>query len=271
MANLIRRELISLPRWEDIGSKAQSSFYALEDAISLLRDSGATEARWEALSKLPLGPTFAIEHPLSWAYPVSVISGHNWCERTRLEFEVVNSMEDVRCKLDRNEQNSLAIMDAMAARLTQTNTIRRRTGDVSTSIVNGSSVIFPPPEHIDSRLTQIFELVFCDTRDVPASFRAALVLVATTNSHPYEDGNGRLSRCLFNVALRARAATPFVPLNEFALRGRGALVLWQRQVELRSDWGGLAQYLTECAVAFSDLLKKFLATGCAMDLGCSKK
>jgi Fic family protein len=68
----------------------------------------------------------------------------------------------------------------------------------------------PPPENVPGLLEDL--VAFVNREDLPAVVQAAIVHAQFETIHPFNDGNGRVGRCLIHVVLRRRGLAPtFVP------------------------------------------------------------
>jgi hypothetical protein len=75
--------------------------------------------------------------------------------------------------------------------------------------------------------------------------RACVAYVGLLNAHPFEDGNGRVARVVFNLELR-RLGMPndaYVPLYAAMCQSRGGYEIRLRQAELHGEWDPLVRYL----------------------------
>jgi hypothetical protein len=69
-----------------------------------------------------------------------------------------------------------------------------------------------PARHIERALRELDRTIYSNVRMDPTS-RAALVYYEVLKIHPFQDGNGRLARLLFNMMLRRSLGTPLVDLS----------------------------------------------------------
>jgi len=73
-------------------------------------------------------------------------------------------------------------------------------------------------------------------------------MTSLCNLHPFADGNGRLSRIVFNALLTTDGVrTPYVPLYELGRVSRGGFLIASRLAQYRGDWSALASFLTAAA------------------------
>jgi hypothetical protein len=108
---------------------------------------------------------------------------------------------------------------------------------------HGRYVIYPDPAGISEQLAAIAEWLASADRQVSA-YRAMGTLVAITNCHPLDDGNGRLSRIIANIVTWSeKPAILYVPWREIALFSRGGFILRVREAEIRGDWQPLARFM----------------------------
>jgi hypothetical protein len=125
--------------------------------------------------------------------------------------------------------------------------IRPRTRAIGTQCDRqGDRVIFPPSMLISDRLTLIHREL--GSVRSPPLYRAVVAMAAVSNCHPFDDGNGRTSRMLFNVMARRGVGRNdlYVPLHEFAALSGGSLTLAVREAELYNRWEMLFQFVERC-------------------------
>ena len=74
----------------------------------------------------------------------------------------------------------------------------------------GAEFIPPPPEQVDKLLDDL--TTFMDRTDLPPVQQAAIAHAQFETIHPFEDGNGRVGRCLIHTILHRRGlARRYVP------------------------------------------------------------
>jgi len=79
-------------------------------------------------------------------------------------------------------------------------------------------------------------------------------MTALCNVHPFGDGNGRVSRLVFNALLRGPDDEgPYIPLHELGRVSRAGFLIAMRLAQYRNEWGMLASFLLE-AVLFVGML-----------------
>ncbi|WP_460732545.1 Fic family protein [Lysobacter tyrosinilyticus] len=106
----------------------------------------------------------------------------------------------------------------------------------------GVSVAFASPEHIVPRLIRMQDLA----RDasLPAVFRAVALQAAVLNLHPLRDGNGRVSRVLYNALLWQESYHPALHVPIYALRRHAphSFEICLRELELQGRWSALTGF-----------------------------
>lgn len=122
---------------------------------------------------------------------------------------------------------------------------------------NGQCVAYPSASHIPEQLKRIHEHWVRHVPDEPG-WAALVVMTALTNLHPFDDGNGRLGRILFNWTLNQRKEhVLYLPIYELAALSRGGYLIRLRQAQYHSQWEPLAHWLWLCAA------RLFLPSACA--------
>jgi hypothetical protein len=104
--------------------------------------------------------------------------------------------------------------------------------------------VFLPPDIIRIRLRKLFEYLRTNKGSVPDLFLAVVSLIAILFCHPFKDGNGRLSRTVFNLILYSggmdRAA--YIPLKEIWSLSKGGFLIRARLVMTRDDWVPILEF-----------------------------
>jgi Fic family protein len=82
----------------------------------------------------------------------------------------------------------------------------------------------PPPEDVNELIDDLIE--FCNSRDYPVLFQAAVAHAQFETIHPFEDGNGRTGRALIHIVMRRRgyANRIVLPISAAFSRNRRAYV-----------------------------------------------
>lgn len=132
-------------------------------------------------------------------------------------------------------------------RLLTGDTSKRRRSKIATSPDReGIAIEFPDVVDVEKGLYWLWQKIHIPTGEHDAPILVATAaLVLLTNAHLFSDGNGRLSRALFNYILH-RAGLPvavYIPVYELALRSRGGFLIRVRQAELRNAWNPLVEYV----------------------------
>ncbi len=88
--------------------------------------------------------------------------------------------------------------------------LRGEAGWIGGSAPTTAAYVPPPPEEV-VRLTEDL-CRFVNREDMPALVQAAVAHAQFENIHPFDDGNGRVGRCLIHTIFRRRGLAPnFVP------------------------------------------------------------
>jgi Fic family protein len=111
---------------------------------------------------------------------------------------------------------------------------------------NGRYVIYPPPNLICPALGQLSRLAAVSHEQDPVLL-ATYAMVNLCAVHPFSDGNGRLSRILFNWFLCRASGNPiYLPLLEFGDLSRNGWYLALRRAQFQSDWNVIIQFILTC-------------------------
>lgn len=120
---------------------------------------------------------------------------------------------------------------------------------------SGCSVRFPAPDEIVPRLWQIFECLSFNYTRHPV-FAATVALSAISSLHPLSDGNGRLSRVMFNIIIAKRFGLDlYIPLYELSEISRGGYIISVREAQYNNSWTSLSQFILNCLLLFAPIDK----------------
>nr|WP_199042051.1 Fic family protein [Dyella sp. ASV24] len=103
-------------------------------------------------------------------------------------------------------------------------------------------VHFPPHECIEVRLAQIQKNLIVNAGH--PLLAATVAYVSLIEIHPFEDGNGRLSRVLTNALMHGgdKSGEAYLPLKELNLLTRGSFYLNYMRAVVYGDWRPLLEF-----------------------------
>ena len=119
---------------------------------------------------------------------------------------------------------------------------------------DGNQVYFPHVSAVPGQLERLL-LRLADGQDSPVLLTAVVAYALLLNCHPFNDGNGRTARVLFNHLLR-RGGMPrnvYLPLYEIALRSHGGYEIALRIAEIQGDWEPFLRYMLNAILCFREL------------------
>lgn len=117
----------------------------------------------------------------------------------------------------------------------------------------GRFVVYPPARAIAARMQQLLQLLH-EHAATHRAYAALVFMVAFCNLHPLRDGNGRLSRMLFNAVLNDGCEVRlYLPLHELAALSRGGYLIRLRQAQYHNQWQALSGWLADNAARLSTL------------------
>jgi hypothetical protein len=127
--------------------------------------------------------------------------------------------------------------------------LTKRTSNWRTGLVgfaadkSGTSIVFPASALVPKQM-ELLRCSIAETRHHPALVRATIAATLLLNAHPFLDGNGRLSRLLFNFVLRQAGMQEwvYIPLYEIARRSNGGYEIALRRAEIFGNWQPLLSY-----------------------------
>lgn len=82
---------------------------------------------------------------------------------------------------------------------------------------------------------------------------AVVCLIAVIHAHPFDDGNGRTSRVMFNIVLYLAGFDLYVPILEFARVSWPSFILKIRRVLIEDDWRGILEFLSVAVLLSSEV------------------
>lgn len=187
-----------------------------------------------------------LEHDLSFAFdPPGSDDDAGQVQAVRRERLVaIESLGDFREVMSQTETDTyIRFLQRCCERFSLPQDIR--SGDVRTSLDRGGYVVFPPADALRLRMAELFDFLCAQPDDSPL-FRAIVAMVLMTNAHPFVDGNGRLSRLMFQLTLwNYGVSTDFYfPWTVFFRRSKGGILLRVRQAEIHGNWNEL--FLSVC-------------------------
>jgi hypothetical protein len=91
----------------------------------------------------------------------------------------------------------------------------------------------------------------------PVLYRASVSYVLLVAAHPFRDGNGRLSRTLFNAILinEGMREDAYISLKQISYLSRGALAIQLRRAQMRNVWPPVLAGLSG-AVILTDYIRR---------------
>lgn len=106
----------------------------------------------------------------------------------------------------------------------------------------GNRVVYPPADLIPDRLRAIFECWNSYKEKEPA-FAGMVAMTALMNLHPYQDGNGRVGRMLFNWTFQhGRDKRPYIPIYEISAFSNCGYLIRLRLAQYQANWEPLANF-----------------------------
>jgi hypothetical protein len=235
-----RRKPLEPPAWLDLETSTRTRLCTWGEQLADLRARVVapvpdTEGAFESL-RHPLSDHFLALNPRSGAADRSVAEAAAAADVDRREFE--SSLGDaVRFEALLQKLNARVVDGHRGFRLNEAGLRPDR---------RGTAVLFPAPEQVPIQLDRLRHALSL-TLPANAPWAAILALAMLTNAHPFADGNGRVSRMIFNLCLRAGAARelPYIPLYELFYRSRGGYEIRLRDAELNSNWDGFCNFMSD--------------------------
>jgi len=233
--------------------QAQASFGRFHKCLSVLSDlSGSAICAWASslegirLDELPRYP--GLEHRLSEAMlartPIDRLA-----PRTPSEIAALPSARRLLSSaLSGSPSDFAGALAALHSNICDSQPGLRTCEVRSFPDRRGSHVVFPQAHHIRPGLERLHDFIGNHLASAPG-LTAAVAMTSICNLHPFSDGNGRVSRILFNalLGLSAGPTPPYVPLHELGRVSRGGFLIAMRLAQYRGEWMPLAQFLSSTA------------------------
>ena len=110
----------------------------------------------------------------------------------------------------------------------------------------GNYVRYPAHQSIVEQLSRLDDFVVRYHKKYCA-LTATVAMAAISNLHPFRDGNGRVSRIVFNAIVnRGVRNTVYLPIYELSSLSNCGFLLYLREAQYFNNWGGLADFF-ECS------------------------
>ncbi|MFJ5484200.1 Fic family protein [Pectobacterium actinidiae] len=193
-----------------------------------------------------------LQHRLSSYIDKSIISSDR-----KYSVDEVNIYKYQNCELRSilyNDENFLSFIESVGGYFrTQENKIR--TKNIRTvPEPDGSYTEYINATMVINELSKLRQFIKTN-QTVNPLFCAIVASVSILCIHPLADGNGRLSRFIFNLILE-RSSNNYIPLTELCHAARSGYVLSMREAMLFSEWDSAVHFYCAClslAIGWSEL------------------
>ncbi|WP_132146391.1 Fic family protein [Luteibacter rhizovicinus] len=186
-----------------------------------------------------------LRHELSWALPEAPTLDKDWSRRTAGEIAALRRHENaLRFCLATGKE---AVFKGVVSDLASVAFGRRldyRASDMATTMPShGGTVVFLSAEEAQLALARVLDLLVWQ-RYPSTVLRATVAMAMITNAHALPNGNGRLSRIIFNHVLFSYTSDDaYVPLREYAAQARGGFHIRLREAEIHGRWDGFIDFI----------------------------
>jgi hypothetical protein len=230
-ARVIKRRALVPP---DFGAFDPNVSAALLEAASLISDLS------------PLYPARVLDMPAAWRATFTHTLSEHFSQFNAPRTKAVSSPDEAgalqRWQLDDADlQSSETFITALAklnGHLVGCHPTLR-TGTIGTEPdLNGSSIEFPSLVDTAHQIDWLRCRIREERDKVPLLLSAICSLPIITNSHLFTDGNGRLSRAVFNHILHriGMSSDVYLPVYEFMDASKGGFLIRLRQAEIQNEW-----------------------------------
>ncbi len=205
-----------------------------------------------------------LEHQLSPAWEARQPPKKVRFENTKIEMSMLQCAIDLLRPILDNGTTKLRFAETLCllnAGLNETARSTLRKSEVYiTSDLAGVRIMLPCAKEVEHHI-MLLENFVLESGDVNGILRATTMLVIILNIHPFMDGNGRLSRLIFNalIAIIYGENIGYIPLYDFFNRSRGGFQIRLRQVEIQGNWLPLMEYI----FTIFDIFEEFVAMSTA--------
>ncbi|MFJ3355325.1 Fic family protein [Serratia liquefaciens] len=241
--NVIKLMPLNYPRHEDIES---GSWDIINSSTLILQNGIRSGINHETFmmnveGALKTNRTSILKHRLS-AY-VDNIMFANENKSSSKDFLAFSSSDKILVDILRSDDDFIGFIIFMGLKFSTENGIR--TVSVRTvPELDGGYTEFLDVQHLSTELRKLRRFILNNHTDNKL-FCSIIAAVFFMHIHPLHDGNGRVSRVLFNLIL-GRDINNYIPMTELCHVARSGYVLSLREVFLFSEWDSIIIFYCNC-------------------------
>lgn len=238
--SFIQRSPLTPPVLSEISSAIRARLLRTANILESLPSIGS-----EVLVECSASELGVFRHELSGHFKHLHISKTS-IGRSTSEFDALNHWQ-----IDTNDVQNSANFIAALARLNRIfvgKKIMMRSGQIGTNAdMNGVSVRFPPVKFSVSQLDWLRFGISAENGKTSQILCAIASLPILTNSHLFVDGNGRVSRVVFNHILHRIGLPPnvYLPVYEIMTLSQGGFLIRLRQAEIQNHWEPFVSFMLD--------------------------
>ncbi|MGO4744837.1 Fic family protein [Serratia quinivorans] len=241
--NVIKLMPLNYPRHEDVGS---GSWSIINCSTLILQNGIRSGVNYDTFMRnvegaLKTNRTSVLKHRLS-AY-VDNIMFANENKSSNKDFLAFSSLDKILVDILRDDDSFMSFIVSMGLKFSTENGVRT----VSVRTVpesDGSYTEFLDVQHLSSELRKLRLFILNNYTDNKL-FCSIIASVFFMHIHPLHDGNGRVSRVLFNLIL-GRDINNYIPMTELCHVARSGYVLSLREAFLFSEWDSVIMFYCKC-------------------------
>lgn len=108
----------------------------------------------------------------------------------------------------------------------------------------GNAIEFPHHSQCASELGRL-QLFLRDNLELAPGLCAVVAYGVIVRTHPFDDGNGRTARTLYNLIMAGAGSRHFLPLRQICIPVQASFLIKLRRAMYGGDWSGLTAFFAD--------------------------